>query len=144
MHNLSKTFVILRAHNMKLNLEKCTFNVRVGKFSGFMILERGIELNLKKIQVVMEMPPPRTINDIQRLTGKVVALNRFSSRIADKCHPFFKALRTSFLWIKECQETFEELKLYLTYPPASEITSGRRHPLSKLGYLGRDGCSGVN
>ncbi|KAA3477240.1 rve domain-containing protein/RVT_3 domain-containing protein [Gossypium australe] len=82
-----------------------------------MISERGIEVNLKKIQAIMETSPLRTIKDIQRLARRVVALSIFISRMADKCLPFFKALRTSFSWIEECQETFEELALYLTSPP---------------------------
>lgn len=31
---------------MKLNLSKCTFAVNVGKFLGFMVTQRGIEVNL--------------------------------------------------------------------------------------------------
>ncbi|KAA3469774.1 rve domain-containing protein/RVT_3 domain-containing protein [Gossypium australe] len=62
------------------------------------------------------MPPPRTIKEIRRLTGRVVALNRSISKMADKCLPFFKALKTSFSWTKECQTTFEKLKQYLTSP----------------------------
>ncbi|KAA3481178.1 rve domain-containing protein/RVT_3 domain-containing protein [Gossypium australe] len=63
------------------------------------------------------MPSLQTIKDIQRLTGRVMALNRFISRIADKCLPFLKALRTSFSWTEECQIAFEELKLHFTSSP---------------------------
>ncbi|XP_040957772.1 uncharacterized protein [Gossypium hirsutum] len=116
VRNLSKAFVVLRAHNIKLNIEKCAFSVQVGRFLGFIISKRGIKVNPKKIRAILEMPPPQTIKDIQSLTCRVVALNRSISRMADKCLTFFKALRTSFSWTKKCQTTFEELKLYLTSP----------------------------
>lgn len=82
--------------------EKCAFSVRADRFLRFMILERGIEVNLEKIQAIMEMPPLRTIKEIQHLTGKVVTLNKFISRMADKYLSFFKALRTSLSWAADC------------------------------------------
>ena len=46
-------------------------------------------------------------------------LNRFISRLADRCHPFFQLLHKwkDFQWIKECGLTFEELEKYLSRPP---------------------------
>ena len=62
------------------------------------------------------MTPPRTIKEVQSLTGRVAALNRFVSRATDKCLPFFKTLRKAFIWTNECHKSFEELKMYLTSP----------------------------
>ena len=47
------------------------------------------------------------------------ALNRFISRSADRCHPFFQLLHEwrEFRWIEECVVAFEELKQYLSSPP---------------------------
>ena len=47
--HLYQTFSILRQTNMMLNPSKCTFVVRAGKFLGFMVSQRGIEDNPKKI-----------------------------------------------------------------------------------------------
>ena len=59
----------------------------------------------------------KTIKEVQSLTGKVVALNRFVSKATDKCLPFFKSLKQAFVWIDECEATFQELKRYLSNPP---------------------------
>jgi hypothetical protein len=57
------------------------------------------------------------VKEVQSLTGRVAALNRFVSRATDKCLPFFKTLRKAFTWTNECQKSFEERKMYLTSPP---------------------------
>ena len=51
------------------------------------------------------------------MIGKVAALNRFVSRATDRCLPFFRTLRKSFKWTKECQTAFDNLKKYLSSPP---------------------------
>ena len=63
------------------------------------------------------MKPSRDVKEVQSLNGKVAVLNRFVSRATDKCLPFFRTLKKSFEWTNECQQTFEELKAYLSAPP---------------------------
>nr|XP_009789448.1 PREDICTED: uncharacterized protein LOC104237069 [Nicotiana sylvestris] len=46
--HLQGTFDILRKHNMKLNHEMCMFGVNSGKFLGFRMSRRGIEVNPAK------------------------------------------------------------------------------------------------
>ena len=82
-----------------------------------MVSQCGIEANLDKIKAILEMSPPKTVKEVQSLTGKAATLNRFVSRSTDKCLPFFKTLRKAFQWMEECQQAFEELKVYLTFPP---------------------------
>ena len=94
---------------MKLNPSKCAFGVASGKFPGFMVSQRGIEANPNKIQAILNMEPPKNIKDVQSLTGRVAALNRFVSKVTDKCLPFFKVLRKAFEWTDKCQQAFEDL-----------------------------------
>ena len=63
------------------------------------------------------MASPRTVKEVQKLTGRITALNRFVSRATDKCLPFFKTLKQAFTWTDECEATFQELKCYLGSPP---------------------------
>ena len=78
------------------------FRVTVGKFLGFMVSQRGIEVNPEKIRAIMELEPSKTIKEVQNLNGKIAALNRFVSKATDKCLPFFRTLRKSFKWTDEC------------------------------------------
>ena len=82
-----------------------------------MVSHRGIEANPDKIQAILDMKPPQNTKEIQSLTGRVAAFNRFVSKATDKCLPFFKVLKKAFEWIGECQRAFEDLKVYLTMAP---------------------------
>ena len=62
------------------------------------------------------MSSPKTVKEIQKLTKRIVALNRFVSKATDKCLPFFKTLKQAFAWTNECEATFQELKRYLINP----------------------------
>ena len=116
MDDLKETFDSLRSYNMKLNPSKCTFEVTAGKFLGFMVSQRGIEVNPDKIRAIMEMAPPQNIKEVQSFNGKVVALNKFVSRATEKCLPFFCMLKKSSKWTTECQQAFKDLKAYLSSP----------------------------
>ena len=101
LSDLRETFDTLRTYNMKLNPSKCVFGVTVGKFLGFMVSQRGIEVNLEKVRAIMELAPPKTVKEVQSLNGKIAALNRFVSQVTDKCLPFFRTLKKSFEWMDE-------------------------------------------
>ena len=49
LNNLKETFDTLCSYNMKLNLSKCAFGVTAGKFLGFIVSQRGIEINPNKL-----------------------------------------------------------------------------------------------
>ena len=63
--HLAEAFQILRNYNMKLNPAKCAFGVSVGKFLGLIVNHRGIEANPDKIKVVLDMPSPSGIKEVQ-------------------------------------------------------------------------------
>jgi hypothetical protein len=115
--DLHEAFGILKQYGMKLNPSKCAFGVSFGKFLGYMVSSRGIEANPEKIQAILEMQSPKSTKQLQQLTGRLAALNRFISRSTDKCLPFFKILRKAFEWTSECESAFSQLKTYLTNPP---------------------------
>ena len=110
---------------MKLNPNKCAFGVTAGKFLGFMVSQRGIEINLEKVRAIMELEPMRTMKEMQSLNGKIAALNRFIFKATDKCLPFFRTLRKSFEWMDECQKAFEDLKKYISSPPLLNLSKPR-------------------
>ena len=128
--DLRETFDTLRLYNMKLNPSKCTFGVTAGKFLGFMISQRGIEVNPEKVRAIIELEPLRMVKEVQSLIGKIATLNKFVSKAMEKCLPFFCSLRKSFEWTDECQMAFDNLKAYLSSPPLlSPSKPGEEHYL---------------
>ena len=97
-----ETFDTLRQYNMKLNPNKCAFGVSSEKFLGLMVSHKGIEANPDKIQAILDMKPPQNVKEVQSLTGRVAALNRFVSKAINKCIPFFRVLKKAFEWTDDC------------------------------------------
>jgi len=85
-------------------------------FLDYIVNQRGIEANLDKIKALIEMQPPTSKKEVQRLTGRVATLNKFVSRATDICLPFFKVMRKTFEWNEECAKSSQELKKYLGSP----------------------------
>ena len=65
---------------------------------------------------------------MQSLTRRVAALNRFISKVTEKCLPFFESLKGNkrFLSNEKCEQVFKALKKYLGKPPLlSKPTDGK-------------------
>ena len=106
--DLRNIFEILKKQKLRLNASKCSFGVRSGKFLGYMVSHQGIEVNPNQIKAIKSLQPPRNPKEVQKLTRMTTALNRFISRLADKCRPFFLLMNKwkRFEWIEECALAF--------------------------------------
>ena len=111
-------FEILRKHKLRLNASKCSFGVGSGKFLGYMVTYKGIEVNPDQIKAVNSLQPPRNPKEVQKFTGMTAALNRFISWSVDRCRPFFLLMNKwrGFEWTEECALVFQQLKEYLSRP----------------------------
>ena len=87
--DLQVIFKILRSYKLRLNASKCSFGVGSGKFLGYMVTHKGIEINPDQIKAINNLQTPRNPKEVQKLTGMAAALNRFISRSTDRCRPFF-------------------------------------------------------
>jgi hypothetical protein len=81
--DLAETFANMRRAGLKLSPEKCVFGVTKGKILGCLISAKRIKANPDKIRAIREMEELKTKRDIQKLNGRVAALNRFISRSAE-------------------------------------------------------------
>ena len=108
VEDLTNIFEILREHKLLLNASKCSFGMGSGKFWGYMVTHKGIEVNPNQIKAINNLQPPRNPKEVQKLTGMMAALNRFISKSADRCRPFFLLLHKwkGFEWTNECAVAF--------------------------------------
>ena len=123
LDDLQETFGTLRKYWIKLNPAKCVFGVSLGKFLSFMVSQRGIEANSKKVKAILDMASLRSMKEVQRLTRRIAALNRFISKATNKCLPFFKTFKQVFQWINKCEAVFQSLKEYLSKPPLLSLST---------------------
>jgi hypothetical protein len=79
LSDLVETFDNLRKFKMKLNPEKCTFDVSSGQLLGYMVSCRGIDPNPEKVSAITKMKPPESLHDVQKLMGYMSTLRRFNS-----------------------------------------------------------------
>jgi hypothetical protein len=114
--DLAETFANMRDARLCLNPEKCVFGVRQGKILGYLVSHRRIEANPTKIQAIINMTPPQSARDVQWLTGRLAALNRFISKSAERSLPFLKTLRDAkdFAWGPDQVAAFASLKQHLS------------------------------
>ncbi|RDY03032.1 Tf2-9, partial [Mucuna pruriens] len=100
---LRKLFERLRKYRLRLNPAKCTFDVRLGKLMGFIVSEKGIEVNP---------------DNVKRLFGEIELHSKVHISTNSVCSPIFKLLRKNqkTKWNEDCQKAFEEIKRYLKEP----------------------------
>ncbi|KAJ0885315.1 putative nucleotidyltransferase, Ribonuclease H [Helianthus annuus] len=120
LRDMEEAFDILDKYNMKLNPSKCHFGVKAGKFLGSMVTKRGIEASPEQIKALVNIKSPANAKDVQRLTGRIVALNRFISKSSEKCKEFYDILRKNkkFEWTEKHENALRALKDYLSSAPA--------------------------
>ncbi|GJV81895.1 reverse transcriptase domain-containing protein [Tanacetum coccineum] len=115
--NIAETFDNLWKINMKLNPKKCSFGVEEGKFLGYMVTSEGIRANPKKTKAIADTQSPRTLKEMQSLSGKLAALKRILSHSAKKSLPFFETLKDitkenkdEYRWTESAEKAFQEMK----------------------------------
>jgi len=72
-----------------LNPNKCTFGLTSEKLLGFIVSQRGIEVDPSKIKVIVEMKPPRTEKEIREYLGRIQYINGFVAQLTMTCEPLF-------------------------------------------------------
>jgi hypothetical protein len=86
---------------------------------GFIVSKRGIEANLEKNTAITKIGPIRDLKGAQRVTGCLVALSRFISRLGEKALPLYRLLRKleHFSWTLKAEEALAKLKAMLSNSP---------------------------
>ncbi|XP_059669137.1 uncharacterized protein LOC132314276 [Cornus florida] len=118
---LKASFERMRAHKLKMNPIKCAFGVSIGNFLGFLVHQRGIEIDKNKAKAIIDASAPKSKKQLQRLLGQVNYLRRFIANTAEKLHVFSSLLKLKpmeeFKWDDTHQRAFDQIKKYLSSPP---------------------------
>jgi hypothetical protein len=68
------------------------FGITAGKLLGFLVSHQGIKANPEKIKMIEAMRPLAYIKDVQKLTGCLVVLSWFISRLVKRALSFSNLL----------------------------------------------------
>jgi hypothetical protein len=85
--NLDKVLKRCQMADLVLNWEKCHFIVREGIVLGHKILEKGIEVNKVKIEVIEQLPPPTNVKGIHSFLGHAGFYRRFIKNFTHIARP---------------------------------------------------------
>ncbi|XP_052728478.1 uncharacterized protein LOC128195277 [Vigna angularis] len=97
--DLAEVFHQVRKYNMRLNPTKCTFGVPAGKFLGFLLTTRGIEVNPDKCRTILEMRSPQKLKEVQRLVGRLTSLSRFIPKLDERIKSIVRIIKKSTVLI---------------------------------------------
>ena len=86
---LRNFFERIQFYKLWLNPKKCAFGVTSGKLLGFMVSQRGIEVDPEKIKAIIEMKPPRIEKEIRGFLGRIQYISRFIAQLTMTCEPIF-------------------------------------------------------
>lgn len=90
---------------------KCIFRVSHVKLLGFIISERGIEVDPSKAKAIIGMPTPRTEKDVCSFLGHIQYISHFIAQLTPICEPLLKLLRKNVptQWNNSYQAAFDNM-----------------------------------
>ena len=92
-HVLRKVFERCKAFKLRMNPLKGAFGVSFGKFLGFLVHNRGIDMDPAKTTTIATMRSPATVKQLKSFLRKVSYIWRFIPRLASITSAFTKLLK---------------------------------------------------
>ncbi|XP_070014018.1 uncharacterized mitochondrial protein AtMg00860-like [Nicotiana sylvestris] len=104
---------------------------------GFIVSRHGIELDPSKIKAIRELPSPKNKIEVMSLLERLNYIRRFIAQLMTTCEPIFKLLKKNVVvkWTDECQETFDNIKRYLSNPSVMVPPNPERYLILYLTVL---------
>ena len=124
--HLRNVLSILREKKLYAKFSKCEFWLNEVAFLGHVISGKGISVDPRKIEAVVEWEVPTNVIEVRSFLGMAGYYRRFVegfSRIAQPLTNLTKK-NVKFVWGDDCEQSFQELKRRLTSAPILTIPSG--------------------
>jgi hypothetical protein len=93
LSDLRLTFEKMCWYKLKTDPLKCAFGVSAGKFLGFIVHEKRIEIDPNKIEAIKNVKAPTCKKDLKKFLGKVNYLRRFICNLSGKVNAFTPLFR---------------------------------------------------
>ncbi|XP_038683021.1 30S ribosomal protein S3, chloroplastic-like [Tripterygium wilfordii] len=92
--DLRRALTIMRKYGLKINPLKYAFKVSTRNFLGFMVHQKGIDVDENKARVALETQPLSNKKELQRFLGQINFLKRFISNFAEKVQRYSNMEKT--------------------------------------------------
>ena len=132
LEDLAKCFERLRAYNLKLNIDKCSFGQKEVEYLGFRISGKGIFPSQEKTKAIAEFPPPTDVKAIRRFVGLANYFRQFMPRFSHVAGKLTELIKTSNPYSKgplppEAMEAFLEMRRMLSSSPCIHFPNPKFH-----------------
>ena len=100
-------------------MSKCEFWLREVFFLGHIVSAEGIQVDPKKVEVIIEWKPPRNVTEVRSFMGLAGYYRRFVKGFSMTTGPMTRLLQKNvkFEWSEKGQVSFDKLKAFLTEAP---------------------------
>jgi hypothetical protein len=109
----------LREHQLYARADKCDWGMEKVDFLGQIVSAEGIGMDPSKIESVRDWPVPQTRTEVLAFKGLAGYYRRFVKNFSEIAGPLsaLSSEKVPFVWGKEEQQSFDQLKLALTTAP---------------------------
>ena len=94
---LERFFQRIKKFKLRLNPNKCIFDVSSGKLLGYMVSEWGIEVDPDKIRAILNMLAPKTEKEVRGFLGRLQYISHFIAILTDICDYYSKSVILSLV-----------------------------------------------
>ena len=107
-----KVLQILREHDLYLKPKKCEFKKQRIEYLGLIVEPGKLSMDKVKVKGLLDWPTPTTVKEVQSFLGFGNFYRKFIKKFTDLVQPLNNLLKkdTKFLWMDECQKSFDILK----------------------------------
>ncbi|GJZ99927.1 putative nucleotidyltransferase, ribonuclease H, partial [Tanacetum coccineum] len=126
--HLCTVLQILRQEKLYAKFSKCEFWLSKVAFLGHIVSAEGITMDPAKVEAITKWPRPTSVTEVRSFLGLAGYYYRFVEGFSRLALPLTKLMRKGekFVWNKEREKSFEELKQRLVSAPILTLPSGRR------------------
>ena len=126
--HLSMLFQKFRQSNLRMNGKKCKFAVDQVKYLGHILSGSGVAVDSSKFNLISGWPTPKTSKQVKSFLGVASYYRRFIARFSQISAPLRELIAKdkAFIWGKEQQDAFDELKNKLCNPPILRFPDRQR------------------
>ncbi|XP_045778737.1 uncharacterized protein K02A2.6-like isoform X1 [Maniola jurtina] len=113
---VESVFSRLHRYGLKLKSNKCVFLVDEIKYLGYVLNKEGIKTDPDKIEAITKIPRPSNVTELRSFLGLVNFYAKFVRNMSARLVPLYELLKrdTKWVWSKECERAFKEVKTLLT------------------------------